>query len=403
MTRAILVRFRPTAFSAWLAQFWSSRHNIIRLATLTLASGLVGGAAWSGNSLGLPLAIAFPALWSLAASRAGAALISATYFLGASRGLPEGASIFFGSNPWLGLLLWTAASMVFVGVHAACWTMRASWERPSRYLLANILMSVPPFGIVGWANPVTAAGILFPGWSWWGLALTTALLVAATTRYRRPVIAAIGVLAAWSATTWTDPQSPTGWSGIDTDFAYAREQYADYAQQLETTGLVRDAAANGAPIVALPESAFGIWTPTTAAFWKNALADTDVTIIGGAVIIGNTGYDNVMIRVTANGSEVLYRQRMPIPVSMWQPWIADGANADLFGNAAVELDGTRLAILLCYEQLLVWPVLHSMLEQRGVVVATQRLMDRLDEHLGDTAGRYQSLGAPFQSPIGDVL
>src|SRR6478609_8366260 len=69
---------------------------------------------------------------------------------------------------WPGLLLWLGASMSFVAVHSALWT-KNSGARPRRYLLAAVIMSVPPFGITGWAHPVTAAGVLFPGWGWWGV------------------------------------------------------------------------------------------------------------------------------------------------------------------------------------------------------------------------------------------
>jgi apolipoprotein N-acyltransferase len=65
---------------------------------------------------------------------------------------------------------------------------------------------------------------------------------------------------------------------------------------------------------------------------------------------------------------------MPVPVSMWQPWLAwtgqgGGARASFFGNPVVEVAGRRVAPLICYEQLLVWPVLQSMLYSPDVVVA----------------------------------
>lgn len=55
---------------------------------------------------------------------------------------------------------------------------------------------------------------------------------------------------------------------------------------------------------------------------------------------------------------------------MAEPWSAGGADADFFRNAVVELTGVRLAILLCYEQLLLWPVLHSMWMQPDIMAAT---------------------------------
>ncbi|KFL29767.1 conjugal transfer protein TraB [Devosia riboflavina] len=348
----------------------SWRHRAGRLAILSVGSATLGVVGWSGNPSALPLAMAFPALWSLAGSRASAALIAAIYFLGASRGLPEGVSIFFGSDLLLGLALWVIASLAFVTVHTAFWTAQGGWHGPTRYLIANVLMSLPPLGIVGWANPLTAAGIIFPGWGWLGLAMAMALLMLATTKHRWPAVAIVGVFSLASAVLWVEPEGRPGWVGIDTSFSAGREQYADYHQQVATIGLVKAAAADGASFVVLPESALGIWTPTTEALWRESLVGMPVTMIGGGVVLQANDYENLMITVTSAGSNELYRQRMPVPISMWQPWSAGGADADFFRNAVVELAGLRLAVLLCYEQLLVWPVLHSVWMQPEIMVAT---------------------------------
>lgn len=138
---------------------------------------MVGIAAWSGHALALPLVCAFPALWASAPSRIVAAIVSAAYFLAASRGLPQGVANFYGSDFLIGIALWVAAATAFVLVHALLWQRHPGVGRAVRFALAAILMSVPPFGIVGWAQPVTAAGILFPGWGWWGLAATAAILL----------------------------------------------------------------------------------------------------------------------------------------------------------------------------------------------------------------------------------
>ena len=358
------------AFLDSLRRFLSSRRRCGHPAILVGASATLGIVGWSGNPSALPLAMAFPALWSLAGSRASAAFVAAAYFLGASRGLPEGVSIFFGSDLLLGLALWVIASLAFVGVHTACWTAQDGWHRPIQYLIANALMVLPPLGIVGWANPITAAGIVFPGWGWLGLAVGMALLMLATTKHRWPAVAIVGVFFLASVVLWVEPENRPGWVGIDTSFSAGREQYADYQQQVASIGLVKAADADGASFVVLPESALGIWTPTTEALWRESLVGMPVTVIGGGVVLQANDYENLMITVTSAGSNELYRQRMPVPISMWQPWSAGGAEADFFRNPVVELTGIRLAILLCYEQLLVWPVLHSIWMQPDMILAT---------------------------------
>jgi hypothetical protein len=60
---------------------------------------------------------------------------------------------------------------------------------------------------------------------------------------------------------------------------------------------------------------------------------------------------------------------------MWQPWLSwigqgDSARAHLFANPIVTSQGRRIAPLICYEQLLIWPVLQSMLHGPDMIVAT---------------------------------
>ena len=321
--------------------------------------------------LALPAVVLFPTLWAFAPNRLVAGVAALAYFLAASRGLPVGVSIFYASDMWVGLALWIAASSLFVFVHSLLWTSKSGWHRPLRYALAWILMSVPPLGIIGWANPITAAGVLFPGLGWFGMIAMAHTLSAMTTRAWPIVVLIVGAFFALSAKGWSEPGPPEGWIGIYTHFNYASPgQHANYAQHLATLALVQDAAKAGARNIVLPESAFGIWTPTTEHLWVSALRGTDVTVNGGAILIGAEGYDNVMIEVSGKGSQILYRERMPVPVSMWQPWASGGATAHVFGKPTGRFTGTLIAPLICYEQLLVWPILQSMLYEPSVIVAT---------------------------------
>ena len=75
------------------------RRDRLRMLGLTGAAVSVGCIAWSGNILLLPMAVAFPAIWSLAHSRFEAAIVSLAYFLAASRGMPQGVATFYASDP----------------------------------------------------------------------------------------------------------------------------------------------------------------------------------------------------------------------------------------------------------------------------------------------------------------
>ncbi|KQT05208.1 conjugal transfer protein TraB [Rhizobium sp. Leaf391] len=349
------------------------RREYIRSTLLMAASIAIGVMAWSGHVTLLPVAMGFPILWSLSRTRLLAALVSAGYFLAASRGLPQGVAAFYSSNIWPGLLLWFCASMSFVIVHAIFWTKKAG-TRPFRYLLAAVIMAIPPFGITGWAHPVTAAGVLFPGWGWWGLGFMTAGLAGLVTRFWPAVAIALTGFWLWSAAFWTDPKLAEAWRGVDLQLGVSLGRDAGLQRQRDMIATVRGVASDGALYVVLPESALGFWTPTVERLWTGILRDGNATVIAGALLLDARGYDNVLVAIDRKGSHILYRERMPVPGSMWQPWRSwlgesGGARADFFANPVVSIGTSRAAPLICYEQLIVWPILQSMLHDPDFVVA----------------------------------
>lgn len=346
-------------------------RNLAITAAFVAGGALTGSIGWSGHAILFPIGVAFPALWAFAPSRTVAALVAAAHFLSASRGLPVGTSIFFGEQLAIGISFWLMASILFVLVHAVLWTPKQGWHRPLHYAIAAILMAVPPFGITGWASPITAAGILFPGWGWFGLAAMAVGLIIMTTKYWPTAALVLGGFYAWSAISWTAPTVPHGWVGINTQFKFtAAGQYADYAQHLETIKMVRQAVGQGASVVVLPESALGLWSRTTARLWNQQLAGLNARVIGGAAIVDPDGYDSTLVELTPDSSRPLYRQRMPVPVSMWQPLTTGAAHAQIFGNPIIEVDGQRAVPLICYELLLIWPVLQSMMYDPDMIIAS---------------------------------
>ncbi|MBX5241984.1 conjugal transfer protein TraB [Rhizobium sp. NLR22b] len=347
------------------------RRDHFQPALLIAAAIFAGTVGWSGHVLLLPVALTFPILWARAQTRSVAALVSAGYFLAASRGLPQGVATFYSSDLWPGLLLWLCASASFVGVHALLWT-KGSGTRPLRYFVAAALMAVPPFGVTGWAHPVTGAGVLFPGWGWWGLAAITAGLMGLVTRMWPAVAIAFAGFWLWSAAFWTDPKLPEGWRGVDLQMGSSLGRDTSMQRHRDLIATVKD-RGTGQTIV-LPESALGFWTPTVERLWIGALWRTDASVVAGAAVVDADGYDNVLVVLSAAGSEILYRERMPVPGSMWQPWRSwrretGGARAHFFANPTAAVSNHKVAPLICYEQLVIWPVLQSMLSDPDLIVA----------------------------------
>jgi hypothetical protein len=349
------------------------RHDKGGAMLLIGASVAAGRLAWSGHVLLLPVALTFPVLWAFAPTRLTAAFASAGYFLAASRGLPQGVATFYSSDLWPGLMLWLCASTGFVGVHAVLWTP-CDPPRPLRYLAAALLMAIPPFGITGWAHPITAAGVLFPGWGWWGLLAATAGLMGLVTRLWPGVAIVLGAVWIWSAATWNEQKLVESPSGVDLKMGAALGRGASMQRHRDLIAKVQGRASNGARTIVLPESALGFWTPTVERLWVKALQGTNATVVAGAAVVDAGGYDNVLVAISSESAQIVYRERMPVPGSMWQPWrsllgTSGDANAYFFANPVIAVAGSQIAPLICYEQLIVWPVLQSMLYDPDAIIA----------------------------------
>ena len=65
----------------------------------------------------------------------------------------------------------------------------------------------------------------------------------------------------------------------------------------------------------------------------------------------------------------MFDQRMPVPISMWRPFTTAGVQLHLTGPAILQVEGQRVAVLICYEQLLTWPILTSLIGKPTVIVA----------------------------------
>jgi len=336
-----------------------------RTVGLVALAGGVGFLAWLGPFWLLPVALLLPVCWAAATSRWQAGLIVGAYHLAASRGLPVGAATYFGV-PVLGTLLWLAAALILGLAWAVLWHPRCS-IRLCLLPLVLLLVAFPPIGIVGWVHPLTVAGCLFPGWGWFGLALTVALILGMAAMPWRYALATTGVAVAVAFILRAPPREVPQWESMETHFdcGMARDFLRDYRRISTATAM---AAKSPAHVVLFGESVGGLWTPATRQLWERH--GPAAVVFGSEVPIGNADQcDNALIALEASGARIVYRQRMPVPVSMWRPWSAKGFRPHWFENPVVDFGGYRVAVLICYEQVIVWPILQSAWHHPNMLVA----------------------------------
>jgi hypothetical protein len=320
-----------------------------------VAAWLIGAIAWRGPLPLIGLSILLPWLVFRQQTRTKATCTAAAYFLAASIPAISAWKAFSPDQPAQGLLIWATASAILTLPWALLWNANRSqqvWRIPA----ALAICILPPIGLIGWASPLTAVGVLLPGTGFAGLAATSLAPV-------YPKLAATAILIA--NLVFLAPTDPSGIAAIniiEVPERYAREESA-------RTGI----QSAKAKVVILPEGAVHRWTEATEAFWAPTIQrlhqEQRTALIGAGIHIpGSTEFKNTAITI-GEWQTKPFEQRIPIPLGMWKPFgPADGVPLNLTGPSTLQVGPHRLAILICYEQLLVWPILQSALERPTLIV-----------------------------------
>ena len=301
------------------------------------------------------LSILMPRIVFSQSTRARAAAAAAAYFLAASLPAISVWKVFAPDQPEEGVLIWLSASAILT----IPWTLLWSHDRAQRIWripMVLLLSTLPPIGLIGWASPLTAAGILLPGTGLLGLAATSLL----------PVYPKAGAAAALIANlAFTPPSIPSWVTALNTSELNDRFAKEECARAAIHAGKVK--------LSVLPEGAVPRWTEATEAFWSPTIEHLQQThrtaLVGAGLPIPSSNQFKNAIIVIGEWKASPYQQRIPIPVGMWKPFSpAEGVPLNLAGPGTLQLGPHRLAVLICYEQLLVWPILHSAFERPTLIV-----------------------------------
>ena len=336
-------------------------YNIICVA-LGIATGLV---AWSYY---LPVAIFLPVIWVKTPSKKAAWLVGLGYHLTASTGLIFGTPVFFSSTIFYGFFLWVVAGLI----QSLPYYLFSYVKNP--YLSVVLLLTfliLPPVGIVGFANPLTAAGLIFPGTGFAGLFLSLILIFLAVWLSKKNtwtfcllfalVLSLPGIL-----------KSPyiqdDNFKGISTHFHGNPTDIGDkfFCDYQKFTQIYNHYGQMDFKILALPEASTGIWFDSTKDLWgrwqKNLKNDQSI-ILSTLLPVSKMGLEtyNTLIEMKKDGFTVLYKARQSVPVAMWNPWSKDNVKNNWFDNPVFEVAGKKATALICYEAYLTWPILQSFL------------------------------------------
>ena len=336
---------------------------------------IIGLAVSTAQPAGIIVALLLlPALVSRQSSRRRCYGAAVCYYAGALWPLAVGAKNFFGPDvsAFGACAFWAICALLLALPYALLWTNKTTrliWRVP----LALLIGVIPPLSLIGFASPLTAAGFLFPAWSWLGLVLALAGcgLIAA---YPKIGIAGIAVAAVIANLLYPgDLQPPRDWQAVNTNFGGISHGLVSplrvylLAQQIQAR-----AEASSAKVIVFPESVVRAWTDSTDLFWKRSIDSfrrNGKTVLIGALIPESLQPFSYLNAAIIRGAQTnVFQQRVPVPISVWKPFWRGGAPLHLTGPAVVDIAGQRAAVLICYEQVIPWPVLTAAAARPTIVV-----------------------------------
>jgi len=334
-------------------KIWSLSYNF-------LFGLIVGLCSWGWQPIGLATISLFVFLeYFYTKSRLYFFVFVLGYYLAATRGMLFGANVYF-DGIFYGLMAWTADALLVSVAYILFWSDK---RRTISFVVTMIIIIIPPIGFFEWVNPIFATGAIFPYAGFFGFVLLLCGVIALSRLERKKAFLTLGGIAIL-ATLLNGAREDNIYpeiSPIDTNFGQLyKDQIDDVAAYRTQNRFLREVKKADKDIVLLPETALGWWNENNMLIWQN-LPDNKTVIAGASIFTDATigQSDNVVLVVTNEGYDVAYKQRVPIPISMWKFWGNTGARAHYFDDDrqdTVDIGGKRVAVFLCYEQLL--PLLY---------------------------------------------
>jgi len=312
------------------------------------------------------------------------------YYLAASRGLFWGTITYYNITTAGGVYL-TAALL-----SSLAWIV--FWGKTKKtkivsFLAAQAILILPPIGLIAWVNPILVAGLITPSvgrlGGFFGLIVGFGLFfiliylmifglnvikkqfyTQKTTMYIMMNFVLLLGIAYNSSVHILKNNFNSGILAINSNENYETgtvSPLVDYKRQMKYLNQIENSSDE---FFLLPENSLGYVTAANGLVWQN----TNKTILAGASYRDtNDTYYNTLSLVKNGSIEPIYEERVPVPVSMWKPWNNSGAHANIFGKGGFILNNKKYGVLICYEQLIMWTWLQTMLHDPAKILAISNL------------------------------
>jgi len=241
--------------------------------------------------------------------------------------------------------------------------------------IALILTIIPPIGIVDGVDPISAAGLFFPGYGYLGLVyyiLSIELISTILTLYIDKIsyrwVLSIVIL---SISIYFNTSQIKIYQGE----LYAYNTFYKHTSKYTQKQLVKQINHINNNQILLAENILGKFTSKDMNIWHNL--HHNKTVYAGAHIYPKNSncYHNVILKINKNNYKTLYIQRVPVPIAMWKPYSNNSACMSLKPAQPIKLDNnsTKAVFLICYEIYIPYIYLSSNLDKSNTLIAVANL------------------------------
>jgi hypothetical protein len=317
-----------------------------------------------------------PFLWLMCSSRSQAVAVVASYYFVAWFDMPIAAHRITGWPQSLGL----SALTLYVCAVALIWAV--AWTGPLvprciRFIVLLAVTNMPPLAAFSAPSQLLSAGWLFPNLGLYGLILCIvswpciALIFLTNNKKIKTASIVVAVLLVATSITanvaWEDSQNAGNLvvKNLDTQLPrYPTSKSEHFNRQLELVNLASGAlgSADSPNLVVLPESVGGVWQANIEWLWRSMTTEgtspNKGLLVGFDIVESDDGaQSNGAILFEANSVSTVHA-RIPMPVGGWHPWKSAGhMPMRWFDSGLIKSNKgtTSLAVVFCYEELLLWP------------------------------------------------
>ncbi len=314
-----------------------------------------------------------PFVWLTCTSRSQVVALIGAYHFVAWIDLPIAAQRITDWSQSLGFGVLTVYICVLTLIWSVTWT-RSLAPRCISLIALLTVTNLPPLAAFNAPSPLLSAGWLFPNLRFYGLIFCivswpfTALIFLADNKKIRVAsafaTALLFVTSVVANIAWEQNQNTGDLAvkNIDTQLPrYPTSKSEHFNRQLELVNLASRAlgAADSPNLVVLPESVGGVWQTNIEWLWKSmttaSTSPDNGLIVGFDIVDTDHEQSNSAILFEANSVRTVHA-RIPMPVGGWHPWRSAGhMPMRWFDSGLIKVGSTSLAVIFCYEELLMWP------------------------------------------------